>query len=431
MDGIDPCSFMEAMPEACLLVELSGCIRYANASACGLFGYEQAVLLGLPVEDLMPERYRPNHIRLRQGFVHDKKPRRMGESKLLYARHASGKEIPVNISIGLLNTPTNGDHLFIITLVDRSEYLEIEEDLRACKKFYRGLFENAPLPYQSLDEGGHFVDVNQAWLELFGCRKDEVIGKFFGDFMWESSLPLLGVTFDNFNKEGFVSSQLFEAKRRDTDEKILITVSGRIERDSRGAFVRTHCILSDVTARVEAEQELERRANFDGLTGLSNRVHFFEMAGVEMARAQRYGNPLGLMLLDVDYFKQVNDRYGHDVGDAVITAVADTCLGNLREHDITGRMGGEEFAILLPETDGKKTLQIAERLRSAVSRLRLPVESGGAVSITVSIGVTNLAETDTVIESLLKRADIALYSAKDMGRNRVVDGLVESAAQST
>ncbi|MBF0256852.1 MAG: PAS domain S-box protein, partial [Gammaproteobacteria bacterium] len=114
-----------------------------------------------------------------------------------------------------------------------------------------------PLPYQSLDAAGNFLQVNQAWLELFGCEREAVIGRFFGDVMQESSRPLLGVTFAAFKREGYVSSPVFEARRQDTGETLLLKVNGRIERDAEGGFVRSHCLLTDVTARAKAEAELQ------------------------------------------------------------------------------------------------------------------------------------------------------------------------------
>jgi len=121
---------------------------------------------------------------------------------------------------------------------------------------YQKLFDTVPLPYQSLDATGNFLNVNQAWLDLFGCKKHEVIGRFFGDYMCESSRNMLGVTFENFKREGFVSSPVFEARRQDTGEMILVTVNGQVEHDEYGQFICTHCLLNDVSARAKAEAEI-------------------------------------------------------------------------------------------------------------------------------------------------------------------------------
>lgn len=126
-------------------------------------------------------------------------------------------------------------------------------DVNSTEDAYLQLLEFLPLPYQSLDVEGNFLQVNQAWLDLFCCRREDVIGRFFGDFMHESSHPLLGIAFAVFKREGFVSSPVFEARRQGSGDKLLVTVNGRVERNEQGDFVRTHCVLTDVTARAQAE----------------------------------------------------------------------------------------------------------------------------------------------------------------------------------
>jgi PAS domain S-box-containing protein len=134
---------------------------------------------------------------------------------------------------------------------------QIERNLQASENRFRDLFDNAPMPYQSLDINGNFLHVNQAWLDLVGCQSEQVIGHFFGDFMTESSKLLACRAFDKFKSEGHVSSPIFELVRFDTKEKRLVTVEGKIARNSNGLFQRTHCILTDVTEQYVAEQELQ------------------------------------------------------------------------------------------------------------------------------------------------------------------------------
>lgn len=166
--------------------------------------------------------------------------------------------------------------------------------------------------------------------------------------------------------------------------------------------------------------ELEALATTDSLTGINNRRNFFALAADELARAKRYERPLTVLMFDIDHFKEVNDTHGHAVGDAVLKGVAQTCITTLRETDILGRLGGEEFAILLPEaSDGQEQ---AERLRTAISKLRTPLDDGTDVSITISIGVSVAQPSDVTIDDVLGRADRAMYEAKGLGRNRVSHG---------
>lgn len=125
-----------------------------------------------------------------------------------------------------------------------------------------------------------------------------------------------------------------------------------------------------------------------------------------------------MLMLDLDYFKNVNDSYGHQVGDMTLKKLVQVCRGMLREVDIIGRLGGEEFAIMLPETGSQRALEVAERLCQAVADAEVPLENASPLHFTTSIGVASLAEEDTRIDALLNRADRALYNAKNAGRNR-------------
>ncbi|MFA6039919.1 MAG: diguanylate cyclase [Methylophilus sp.] len=168
-----------------------------------------------------------------------------------------------------------------------------------------------------------------------------------------------------------------------------------------------------------AYDELERRAYTDYLTGLANRRYFLEQAESELSRVLRYGGDLSILMLDIDHFKLVNDTYGHKVGDLVLKKLADVCLNTLRDVDVMGRIGGEEFAILLPETSNEQATETAERLRVALEDARLALDGGLPLHFTVSFGVTALSDRNTNIDTLLNQADQALYQAKESGRNRV------------
>lgn len=167
----------------------------------------------------------------------------------------------------------------------------------------------------------------------------------------------------------------------------------------------------------EAVLQLERLADTDGLTGLYCRRRFLELATSEVLRAIRYGSRLSLIMLDVDHFKLINDQYGHHAGDVALTALAAFLNGSKRANDIVGRLGGEEFGILLPETSLSEAAIVGERIRSGIEALRLS-DSGKSFGMTVSLGVVHL-QNDS-LDELLNRADELMYQAKARGRNRLV-----------
>jgi len=163
----------------------------------------------------------------------------------------------------------------------------------------------------------------------------------------------------------------------------------------------------------------QKLASVDALTGAVNRRRFSELADLEMMRAKRYKRGLSVMMLDIDYFKEINDTYGHVNGDSVLKAFYQTCFDNVRNTDIVARIGGEEFVVLMPETNLSQAGELAERVREAISKLAVTVDSG-LIRLTVSIGVAIWDDKLKTIDAFVEKADDALYEAKRSGRNRVV-----------
>jgi diguanylate cyclase (GGDEF)-like protein len=164
--------------------------------------------------------------------------------------------------------------------------------------------------------------------------------------------------------------------------------------------------------------QLEQQATLDALTGVAGRRHLLERAKAEIARAARFRHPMALVMLDIDHFKRINDTWGHLAGDRVIQAVAGACAEVLGSGDCLGRLGGEEFALVLPEAGVEAAQGTAQRLREIVMGLHLEIE-GQPLQVTVSIGVAMLEQPDEPLSQLLHRADQAMYRAKQHGRNRV------------
>jgi len=210
-------------------------------------------------------------------------------------------------------------------------------------------------------------------------------------------------------------------------EAIILTghasLDSAIEATKQGAFsyllkpYQMDTLLLDIQHAVErkqAQEEIRVLATTDMLTGINNRREFSGLLANEIARARRYGNALALIMYDIDFFKQVNDEFGHDAGDQVLRDMTDLVRRNTRTVDVLARWGGEEFMILMPQSDMAAAQKAAEKLRAAIAKHRFD----GIRALTASFGVTVFHPKEE-INSLLKRVDDALYQAKKRGRNRV------------
>lgn len=175
-------------------------------------------------------------------------------------------------------------------------------------------------------------------------------------------------------------------------------------------------ILENFAKVIVDELELRQIASSDHLTGALSRRAWIEKAKLEIVRARRYNRPLSLAILDIDKFKLINDTYGHPAGDKVIQALAEVCVSNKRHPDLFGRLGGEEFALMLPETDAQAAKNVLERIRT-LFRIQ-PIDLGEPVHSTVSIGIAEADTGEFDLDHLMVRADKALYTAKNDGRNR-------------
>ncbi len=178
-------------------------------------------------------------------------------------------------------------------------------------------------------------------------------------------------------------------------------------------------VFHDITEAKQREERLYERATRDELTGAHNRGHFVETAKLEIERARRFAEPLSVALIDIDHFKRINDSYGHDVGDRAIVALAKTCMGNIRKIDIFGRVGGEEFGLLLPRANKEPAAEMLQRLRRVIGEQRIAVGGGREIAYTVSVGIASLRPTTHDLAELMRNADAALYQAKREGRNCV------------
>ncbi len=286
---------------------------------------------------------------------------------------------------------------------------------------FRTLAENAPIHIARYDQNGRKTYVNPRLAASYAKPVDQLLGKRLTE---QSGLPFS----DRFQKtiehtiesgeEGTFEIE-FPAKGGDMETHLVHMVA---ERDESGSIIGVLVTGLDITDRKRLEQELERQAHLDFLTGLINRRYFLVRAKKELIRVHRYGGMLSLIMFDIDHFKDINDTYGHSVGDLVLKEIARICGETVREIDIVGRLGGEEFVVLLPQTGRTQAIGAAERLRLALAAGKVELESGDCVPFKASFGVVTIDDETAKtcnIDNLLIRADRAMYQAKEEGRNRV------------
>jgi diguanylate cyclase (GGDEF)-like protein len=194
---------------------------------------------------------------------------------------------------------------------------------------------------------------------------------------------------------------------------------GVIELKNKDEKIGQLVTLEDVTEREKLKNQLIDMANTDVLSGLNNRRRFREYSDDAYIRAKRYGESLSVLMMDIDFFKQINDKYGHTVGDRVIQAFAQLLNDNFRDSDIIGRMGGEEFAVVMIQSDEEKAFKKAELFRTQLVLNKINVDNL-LIQVNVSIGLACINESILSLDELINRADHALYIAKDNGRNQTI-----------
>jgi diguanylate cyclase (GGDEF)-like protein/PAS domain S-box-containing protein len=273
-------------------------------------------------------------------------------------------------------------------------------------------FAQAPIGMALAGLDGHWLKVNRAVCQITGFSEAELIGarapypfwplerRLQNEVLWRRMIRRPGATFELvlMRKCG----ERFEAQ---------ITVSPAVDAggESRG-FVHT---IRDISLQLRQQRELERLARTDSLTGLSNRRVLQESLERAAALARRHRQPLALILLDIDRFKQVNDRYGHPAGDAVLVEVAQRLAATMRSGELLARVGGEEFACLITDARAEEAITVADRARRVMAAM--PFQAAGGLTVSAGVGLMRAPEDG---DCLYRLADRALYDAKREGRNR-------------
>lgn len=404
-----------------LLLDSQRIIHRVNPRFAEIFGYDSpAELEGQSISLIFQSTAEFEEIGrhytstlLEKGLVKFEQRYRRKDDSVIWAR-VVGKVVDSNM-------PPDLDKGVIWILEDITDHKNTQLSLERAYAELNTFFTNSMFGILVLREGRKIYRLNQRGAEILGYKDaDEPIGKSVSEF------HLSEKSFDSFGEKFFQSLVNQEAlsvewpmKRKDGTE-VWLKISGKAVDTSNPADLKKGVVwvFDDITASRESERRLIEIATIDALTQVNNRRHFLELAQREFAINQRHQRTLSVLMLDLDYFKSINDHHGHDVGDSALIVFAKLCTESLRQGDIFGRMGGEEFAAILPDTGIDQACQTAERIRSGLESATR--EKGSPIPpLTVSIGLTS-AGPDSSLADSLKQADLALYQAKRAGRNQVI-----------
>lgn len=323
-----------------------------------------------------------------------------------------------SIKVPLLDADGNA-HAVLGISTDISAQKRLETALRAKEEQLTTILDNLKAHVYIKDINATYTYVNHDLCDYVGKSREEIIGHTDVEVFGEKAAQRFRKADDEVfnyrqNKATIEKSRDFKTGKK----RYFWSVKVPLINDWGNPYALLG-ISTDVTEQKRLEKQLRVMATTDALTGVHNRGSFINEFKRELKRASRYDAPMALIMLDVDHFKHINDTHGHAVGDEAIIAMTALCRNNLRETDILGRIGGEEFAIILPEADLEGARQIAERIRKSAENYAFDAGDNTPCRFTASFGLTARQSTDQEPDDLLKRADLALYDAKSQGRNLV------------
>ena len=390
------------------LVDAQGRIEQINATELSLLGYRRdEVVARMSAADLFTDECQPQAksrlLALSKGEVLPPQDAAM--------RHKDGHSVHVRLNSTAI---FDADGRFVgarTAVMDVSDMKALEEELSREQAINRAIVHTSPNGLLLYTEQGHCILANDSAARMVGASVDLLLKQNFRELQsWKAS-GLLDAAMHALGGEPVHKLLNFTSTfGKQTDCQV--TLMPLEARGQRMLLV----VAKDVSALMNANRELDQLARRDALTDLHNRFAASERLRDEFVRSQRSNVAFSVLLLDVDHFKRVNDTHGHDVGDQVLQAVARQIKGSVRASDFVARFGGEEFLVILPDTDAQEAEVVAEKIRRAVDACELP----GVGHVTLSAGLSEW-RSDLPDEGLLvRRADEALYAAKGAGRNQVM-----------
>ncbi len=395
--------------DAILTVDQQGLIRSFNSAAQRIFGYSADEVIGQNVSLLMPEHYGNQHDGHMQRYHETGKTWIMLRMRELTGRRKDGSEFPIEIAV---TEQAIGDKKFFIgTIRDISQRKEAEAELRLAARF----MENTKEGIIVTDTKPIIQKVNSAFAKITGYSEEEVIGRnpnFMSSMRHDEEF--YGEMWRTIKDKGSWEGEVWDRKKDGTIFPKWLSISSI--KDEKGNVTNYVGLFSDITTRKQSEQRLEYLAHYDPLTKLPNRLLFHDQLQQTIDYARRDNKQFALLFLDLDRFKAINDTHGHNIGDALLCEVAKRLSRCVRVEDALARLSGDEFTAILTDIyDAPGANIVAQKIINEIGK---PFEiNGHELFVGTSIGISVFPKDGEDPQALSKHADIAMYRAKEMGRN--------------
>ena len=403
---------LDHLQDGIFVVE-EGVLVYVNQPLAKMLGYQVGELIGRSFIGLVVAEDQAKVLeRYRARLAGEDVPQQYD----INLHTSQGIVISCALNVGLYENP-EGKVVTVGSGRDITRQKRELTELALSEMELKSIFDQLPDIFYRTNMQGIITKVSPSSYDVLGYRSEVMLGTALAQYYKnpEARQKVVQAITDGGGKAIRVEAEL----RHKNGTIVWISTNAFVRYGVDGQPIYIEGVARDVSARRLMEEQLTALTRTDALTETFSRRYFMDKSEAVIELMRRYQRPASMMMMDLDHFKNINDQYGHHVGDLALIAFTQACKKEIREADIFGRLGGEEFALMLPETTIQKAEILAERIRVATADISIPFEKH-IIKFTVSIGLVQLDKDDMSLDTVIRRADKAMYLAKDKGRNTVV-----------